>query len=247
MRVNLVGFTFNLPSLLWRYGQEAHANCISKDYFDLTIIGGLWHLEKAPTDKPCIALAIGSDVYRDTLNLDKLMDVDLTLIADEAMRPHLQYLVNNLKVWKMPFDSYLFSRYIISYGSNATRDTLLYCNSFNQQDFNKIVEYIEANPLKKITILGKAYQDYVGTKHDNVLSIRHVPHVCMPYIYNMHREYRLYYKRDVDLISIMTCEALYMGLKAYSNDVEIHEIPENRFEDVAIPQLIKYMEEIIDG
>jgi len=249
MKVNLLGFTFQLASLLWRYGHEAHVDCINSDYFDVTIIGGLWHLEKAPKDKPCIALALGSDVYRDTLHLDLLMNVDLTLIAHDAMRDHLKYIANKIRVWKMPFDSQSFIYYTFRnpfyIPVTPKRDTLLYCSSFNHQDFNAIVEYIEDNPLKKITILGPAYQDYVGTKHDNVLSIRHVPHGCMPYIYKMHREYRLYYKREVDLASIMTCEALYMGLKAYSNDVEVKEIPSHRFENVAIPQLIKHMESIL--
>ena len=79
MRVNLIGYTFSLGELLWRYGVEAYHDCINPEFYDVTLIGGLWHLQPQYLKKPTIVLAIGSDVYRTNTNLklDLLMEVDL--------------------------------------------------------------------------------------------------------------------------------------------------------------------------
>ena len=246
MRVNLVGYTFSLGELLWRYGVEAYHNCINPEWYDVTLIGGLWHLQPENLVKPTVVLAIGSDVYHPNhgLRLDLLMEADLTLIAHEAMEPYLKYLAKKMDVWKVPFDSKRFFQWKPSPPDpKPNRDTIVYTMGPDHANMNYIIDFIRENPLKEITLLGVGYQDHFMERFENVVSVRKVPYGCMPAFYKTHREYRLWYDRK-DLISIMVCEALYMGLKVYGNDEEITRIPPERFENVAIPRLIEYMESI---
>ena len=252
MKVNLVGSTFNLGELLWRYGVEAYHNCLNPEFYDLTLIGGLWDLKEENMKKPCIALAIGSDVYRKDvgMRLDLLKEVDMLLLAHEAMYKFIYpYNFKYIKhaVWKVPFDSKMFFQWKPSFqnhGKEPSRDTILYCLSPLHMNPNKYIEFIRENPFKKITFLGPFYQDFLMERFPNVVSVRSVSYNCMAQFYKTHKEYRLFCV-NVDMISIMVCEALYMGLKVYGNDEEITKIPPERFENVAIPKLIKYMEAII--
>ena len=248
MKVNLVGSTFNLGELLWRYGVEAYHNCLNPEFYDLTLIGGLWDLKEENMQKPCIALAIGSDVYRKDvgIRLDLLPFVDTVLLAHEAMYPYLTEYIGFIKtaVWKVPFDSKKFLQHKLPLHQEPSRDTILYCLSPDHCNINDSINFIRENPFKKITILGAGYQDFFMERFPNVVSVRRIPYDSMPKFYRTHRDYRLWYNRK-DLISIMVCEALYMGLKVYGNDEEITKIPVQRFENVAIPKLIKYMEAIL--
>ena len=247
MKVNLVGSsTFSLGELLWRYGVEAYHDCLNPEWYDLTLIGGLWNLHPMHMQKPTIALAIGSDVYRKDIGirLSLLRDVDVVLLAHEAMYPYLDNYLNVFHktiVWKVPFDSQRFNLFS-KWPDAPERDTILY--SLTPENLNATIDFIRENPFNKITILGQGYQDCMMERFPNVVSVRRVPYDCMPQFYQTHKEYRLYYERK-DLISIMVCEALAMGLKVYGNDEEITKIPPERYETWGIPKLIEYMEYIL--
>lgn len=271
MRVNLIGagtgssLTDHLASLLMRAGHEAYVNAIKKDFFDVTVFCGLWHLAwhtntmqdfyKVPT----VALAVGSDVYRDLGQArdmgSYLTRVSKVLIANDAMREKVELYNKNVEFWHMPIDTeMLMSRQVwlrsrfgrrARFGNVPKRDTLLYCGSPDHQDLERILKYVVDHPGKRCTLLGRGYQDFIMEEYDNLLSIRMVPYYCMPYIYAMHNEYRLYLKREQDIIGAMNCEALYMGLKTYSNDLEITFIPRYMMPEVAMPRLIEILEDVI--
>ena len=99
MKINLIGagagsgLSAHLQPMLLKRGYEAHINSVNIDYFDLNLYCGLWHLDwntsmrNNPLTIPSIALAVGSDVYRD---LDKLKNTirdkinQLKLLCDEG-------------------------------------------------------------------------------------------------------------------------------------------------------------------
>jgi len=270
MRVNLIGpplggtINSHLVPLFWREGWEAYVNGCPPRAFDLTIFCGLWYIDQRYFDTPCIALAVGSDVYRGDpgVRLDLLKNVKTVLLADEAMRPYLEPYHKDLRHWHVPIDTEMFKDFFSQIEHMYVlpkrdvlliehmyvlpkRDVLLYCGAPDHQDLNRIMKYIKEHPYRSCTLLGRGYQDGLMEEYPNLLSVRWIPYYSMPYIYYMHSEYRLYLKRKVDHISKMTCEALYMGCRAFSNDKQITAIPSYMLDYNAMPRIMDIIGEVL--
>jgi hypothetical protein len=266
LKINLIGsggsseIAGHLASLLMRYGHEAWVNSISVEYFDVNVFCGLWYMGWHTLSgqdfykKPCVALAVGKDVYKN-LGSDHdmgfyLMRQNKVLIANEAMREKVLLYNKNVDFWHVPIENEMFQAEKVNpwfIEMADKRDVLLYNLGPDHQDLSRVFKHVKDHPEKRCTLIGKGYQDFVFEELPNLLSVRTVPYQSMVYVYSMHKEYRTYYTRDVDKIGKMACEALLMGLKVYADDEEILHVPSYMFHRTAIPRLISILREVVEN
>lgn len=268
MKINLVGagrgsgLSAHLAPMLWRKGYEAHINCINPLYCDVTLFCGLWHLDWNPHPhhhlyhRPALALAVGSDVYRDLADnlvprgIGRYIErLEAVLIAHPAMRPYLDRYDVPLIIWHAPIDTDLFDHFKLGRKTLRKelpqRDVLMYCASPDHQDLTRIIAYVEDHPEQQCTLIGRGYQDFIMQDYKNLLSVRYVPPQLMGFYYLMHQEYRGYFHRDEDTIGKMACEALYLGLDTYANDRQIKSIPLYMLPHVALASLDELLKAIV--
>lgn len=261
MRVNIIGnqmgegMPVHLALLLDRYGIDADINSLSLCEYDVQIVMGLWHLNKAfnrhymKEVPPTIAYSAGSDIWEATD--EELERIARDLIAYNCFclysHPDQQKKTGVKGIfWHLPIDTHNFNPLkCISYEPEKL-DTLFYAPRPATYHLDKVFEEIEANPNKKYTLLGRGAQDLAMILPDNVNSIRYCPYQLMPKLFKRHRIYKSYVStRQADYPSKMCYEALLMGCEAsYMGENKISDIPDYMRDYNAMPRLVKWIKQI---
>ena len=235
----------HLCELLVRYGHEAYVNCANLDYFDVTVVLGLWHVREELMDNKIVLYGCGSDVW-DNPKLDAaipfLETADLVLYGHPEMAGRTGVYG---RYWQLPVDTSKFFDISSLLKPTQKRDTVIYCPSPGTYKLHAVMQYVEDNPKEKITILGGALQDiWMEDMPENVLSVRSVPYDCMRQLYYNHKKSMKWVSHKATPFSKMDVEAMLCGCRAYSNGAEIKKFPDTMLDSWAIPELIRMLKNI---
>jgi hypothetical protein len=256
MKINLIGaygvegMHTHLAEMLPKYGVEAAVNSTEYGYFDANMFMGLWNLnEKVFWATPQVAAyGCGSDVWQGWSNLQET-HARLLRMCDHVLygHPDMQKVTGVPgQFWHVPIDTDLFCiQPSDRYNCDAlmyARDVLMYAPNPGTYCLDKIMDYVDAHPEQKCTLLGTAYQNLVqAPPPENLKLVDWTSYSLMRWVYLQHKEFRLWLSTPATPMSNMEAEALRMGLKVFRNDQEVTRIPEYMFMEEAMPRLKNFL------